>query len=128
MTSTTSPMTDTENLSFGGFSPGGRAFWIRATDLVVSRGWYKETFAGVAGAFSTSIRGKAVSEDSVCVIGKNRETSEFGLVIRSDAFAKQEWDDHRRNAGLETKNNGTTPALRLRALTVELLNKDPPTA
>ncbi len=123
--------TDFKKQPFGGYSPTIRTFWIKARDLVVSRRWDRrppmEEFVG--DIFSTLITGKAVSEkDSVCVIGKDRETREFALTIKSDAFAKQHWDTIRRLSGLETKNDGTTPALQWRARVLERFSKNPPTA
>ena len=124
-------MTDTETKSFGGYGFAIRTFWIKGTDLVVSRRWERESRIepGAGGRFSTSITGKAVSEkDSVCVIGKDRKTKEFALTIKSDEYAKQKWETIRRLEELVTKNDGTTPELRVRAHIFEALDKKPPTA
>jgi hypothetical protein len=80
-------MTDTETKPFGGYGFAIRTFWISGTDLVVSRRWEREWLIepNAVARFSTSITGKAASEkDSVCVIGKDRETREFDLTIRSE--------------------------------------------
>lgn len=124
-------MTGAETKPFGSYGFAIRTFWVKGTDLGVSRRWERESRIepGAGGRLSTSITGKAVSEkDSVCVIGKDRETKEFALTINSDANAKQEWEQVRRLEELITENDGTTPELRLRAHVFETLNKKPPTA
>lgn len=103
---------DAEARPFGGYGHAIRTFWIRGRDLVIARLWEREWLVDPdAGArFSTSIRGKAVSEeDSVCVIGKERESREFDLTIRSDEHAKRTWEWSKAVEGYE--NNGTTPEL-----------------
>lgn len=122
-------MTDTETKPFGGYGFAIRTFWIKGRDLVVARRWKREWLIDPsAGArFSTSITGKAVSEkDSVCVIGKDRETKEFDLTIRSDETAQQEWEWHKANDIHE--NDGNTPELRVSGRISEVLGKTPPTA
>jgi hypothetical protein len=122
-------MTDTETKPFGGYGFAIRTFWISGTDLVVSRRWEREWLIepNAVARFSTSITGKAVSEkDSVCVIGKDRETREFDLTIRSDETAKREWEWHKANDIYE--NDGTTPELRVSGRISEILSETPPTA
>jgi hypothetical protein len=122
-------MTDTEAKPFGGYGFAIRTFWIKGRDLVVARRWEREwqIEPSTGSRFSTSITGKAVSEkDSVRVIGKDRETMEFDLTIRSDETAKQEWEWRKAHDIYE--HDGTTPELRLSAKVSELLGKAPPTA
>jgi hypothetical protein len=122
-------MTNTEAKPFGGYGFAIRTFWIKASDLVVARRWEREWLIepSTGSKFSTSITGRAVSEkDSVCVIGKDRETKEFDLTIRSDETAKQEWEWHKANDISE--NDGTTPELRVSGRISEVLGKTPSTA
>lgn len=97
--------------------------------MAVSRRWERQWLIdpNTGDRFSTSITGKAVSEkDSVCVIGKDRETKEFGLTIRSDETAKRKWEWHKANEFYE--NDGTTPEFRVSARISEILSETPPTA
>ncbi|HZS83859.1 MAG TPA: hypothetical protein VFA50_13370 [Stellaceae bacterium] len=122
-------MTDTEAKPFEGYGFASRTFWIKGKDLVVARCWEREWLIepSAGSRFSTSITGKAVSEkDSVRVIGKDRETKEFDLTIRSDETTKQEWEWHKANDIYE--NDGTTPELRVSGRISEALGKTPPTA
>src|SRR5215470_17315675 len=126
-------MTDTETKPFGEYGFAIRTFWLKGTDLSVSRRWHRsDSDSGTepGDGFSTSITGKATSEkDSVCVIGKeDRGTKEFHLTIKSDAYAAQEWEWMRRTREVIVKNDGTTPELRIRAHIYDTLSKDPPTA
>jgi hypothetical protein len=131
-------MTDTETKPFGDYSlsPLPSYFWIKGRDLVGARDWRRESLFGpnAADRFSTSITGKAVSErESVCVIGKDRETKEFNLTIKSDdAWWKQDWEGINRNESLvrelATERSGTTPELRLSGIISKRLGKQPPTA
>jgi hypothetical protein len=124
-------MTDTETKPFGGYGFAIRTFWISGRDLVVSRRWDREWLVepNAEARFSTSITGKAISEkDSVCVIGKDGETREFDLTIRSDETAKREWEWHKANHNAIYTNDGTTPELRVSGRISELLSEKPPTA
>jgi hypothetical protein len=126
-------MTDAETEPLGGYGIATRTFWAKGTDLTVSRRWQRQAVYSDPDSrdrFSTSITGKAISEkDSVGVIGKEvRKTKEFGLTIKSDAYATQEWERTRRTAEILVKNDETTPELRLRADIYETLSKNPPTA
>lgn len=120
---------DTDTKPFGGYSFAIRTFWVKGRDLVVARYWEREwLFEPSTGArFSMSITGRAVSEkDGVCVIGKDRETKEFDLTIRSDETAQREWEWDKAMGIYE--NDGTTPELRVSSRISEVLNKTPPTA
>jgi hypothetical protein len=124
-------MTDARTKLFGGYGLAIRTFWINGAGLTVSRRWKRQETIDPdpSDDISTSISGKAISEDTVCVIGQeNREIKEFDLTITSDAYATQKWESIRNIEELVIKNDGTTPELRLRARTFERLSKDPPTA
>lgn len=122
-------MTSAETKPFEGYGFAIRTFWIKGTDLSVSRRWEREWIIDPNGGarFSISIAGKAVSEkDSVCVIGGDRETKEFDLTIKSDENAAREWEWHKAHDIYE--NNGTAPELRISDRIGEALSKTPPTA
>jgi hypothetical protein len=125
-------MTDTGTKPFGEYGFAIRTFWVKGTELTVSRRWVRQAFSDpeAGDRFSTSIIGKAISEkDNVGVIGREgRETKEFSLTIKSDADAAREWERIRRLEELAIKNDGTTPELRVRANIFEALGKNPPTA
>lgn len=102
-------MTDTETKPFGGYGLAIRTFRIKASDLVVSRRWERESRVepDADDRFLTSIAGKAVSENgSVCVIGKHGEAKEFALTIKSGTYAKQESEEIRRLEEFVTKIDG----------------------
>jgi len=125
-------MTEVKTRPFEAYGVSGRTFWIKCTDLIVSRLWERQPYYDRdAGArFSILIQGKAISAtDSVCVIGKeDRATNEFNLTILSDAYAKQSWEEIRAAEEIVTPNYGTTPELQMRAHIFERLNENPPTA
>ena len=123
-------MTDNETGSLGGYGPANRTFWLKGLDLTVARLWEREPFIDIdmVDRISTSIRGRAISEDGVCVIGQRDEVKEFELTLRADTHAKQKWERIRKDEEVLVKNDATTIALRLRALQFERLNENPPTA
>jgi hypothetical protein len=124
-------MIDTETKPFGEYSFTIRTFWVKGTDLTVSRQCVRQHFVDTHAddRFSTSIHGKAISEkDSVGVICKEeRKTKEFHLTIKSDSYATQEWETIRRVEEVGIAKDGT-PELRVRAHIFETLSKNPPTA
>ena len=125
-------MSDATTRPFGEYGFAICTFWVKCTDLTVSRRWERERLSDPDGGarFSISITGKAISEkDSVCVIGKeDRETKEFDLILKSDADAKQQWESIRSMSEATTPHNRTTPGMRVRGSIFERLNKKPPTA
>ena len=123
-------MTDTDRASLGGYGPAIRTFWVKGVDLTVSRLWEGSPLIGTDAVdkFSTSIRGRAISEDGVCDINQGDQSKEFDLTFRVDTYAKQEWERTRINEAVLVKNDGTTAALRLRGLSFERFDKNPPTA
>jgi hypothetical protein len=124
-------MTDNETEPFGGYSFALRTFEFKGVDLSVFRLWRRDRLidSDAASGYSTSIRGKAISKDGVRVIREDEVgTKEFELIIRSDANAKQRWETARTNEEVLFKNDGTTPAQRLRAIQFERFSQNPPTA
>src|SRR4051812_30664291 len=122
-------MTDTETEAFGGYGLAIRTFWIKGTDLKVSRRWTnrESNWDTHDERFSTFISATATSEkDTVRVIGAgDHETTEFHLSIKSDEYAAEEWKLISR---LEGAIDGTIPEIRLRARIREMLTENPPTA
>jgi hypothetical protein len=125
-------MIDTETRPFGEYGFAIRRFWVKCTDLTVSRRWERHPLSDpdAAARFSISITGKAISvKDSVCVIGEeDRQTKVFDLILKSDADAKQEWERIRDIAELLVPHDRTTPGMRVRGSSFDRLNKNPPTA
>jgi hypothetical protein len=68
-TTAATQMTDAETKPFGGYGVAIRTFWMKGRDLAVFRGWSQRESLDDPNTdrrFSTTITGKAVSEDSVC--------------------------------------------------------------
>jgi hypothetical protein len=123
-------MTDIEAAPFGGYEFATGMFRIKCLNLSVYRHWGETILEPASGGkFTTSITGRAVSEnDSVCVIGTDREVNEFALEVGSDAHAKEEWQQIRRLEELANPHDDATPEGRIRDYIFDELGKAPPTA
>jgi hypothetical protein len=123
-------MTDIEAPPFGGCEFATGRFRIKCLDLSVYRHWAETILEPASGGkFNTSITGKAVStNDKVCLIGEDRDESEFALELKSDAYAKEDWEVSRRLEELATPQDRATPEGRIREYIFDELGKAPPTA
>ena len=120
-------MSGADREPFGGYGIAIRTFWIDGTNFLSARRWSKEsTYNSTESNFSTYLSGKAITTDSVSVIGGSERVREFGLSIESDEDAKQSWQWHKAND--VGSYDGNAPELRAKRRINEVLEEAPPTA
>ena len=74
------------------FTVSERTFFVTGRELRVSRWWSRSIFESeVKHDFSVSVRGVAIADNDICVIGTNHRSGQFDLTIRSDLNVKQSW-------------------------------------
>jgi len=116
--------------AFGGYGAAIRTFWFKVDDLQIHRGWSKKSLPTDTPKFSSSVMGRAVSEDRVGVIGRDSSVKDFEFTLGVDTDAKNSWELHKAHDVLAyTDNSKYRPEyVNFKKFISERLDKNPPTA
>jgi len=116
--------------AFGGYGFAIRTFWFDVTNLHLHRTWSQNSVITDRPEFVSGIKGKAVSEDRVGVIGRDGSIKEFDFTLRVDSDAKKSWEWHKAHDVLAyTDHSKYKPEhICIKKLISERLDANPPTA
>jgi len=116
--------------AYGGYGFALRTFWFEVTDLRLHRSWTREFPYIDKPSFSSVVNGRAVSKDSVGVIGREGAVKEFNFSLMVDTDAKDYWEWNKAHDVLTyTDHSKFKPEhIRIKKLIGERLDKNPPTA
>jgi hypothetical protein len=116
--------------AFGGYGFAIRTFRFDVSDLHLHRTWSQNSLITHRPELTPFIKGKAVSEDWVGVIGRDGSVKEFNFTLKVNTDAKESWEWHKAHDVLAyTDHSKYKPEhISIKKLISERLDADPPTA
>jgi hypothetical protein len=115
---------------FDGYGFAIRTFYFDVNELHIHRGWSQNSLNTGRTKFYSSIKGRAVSEDRVGIIGRDGSVKDFEFTLGVDTDAKESWEWLKAHDVLAyTDNSKYNPEhIRIKNLIGERLDANPPTA